>query len=548
MKEQPCQGFLKTLRLLVVAVGAVLPLFHGVLPAAEQDEARVTVWDGPGGDVAASPDYEVVVRSGSKVFKPFTYYSFARPVDKLLDTEGKYIKLSFLGLHSNEYKRPEDNRDTYAHSWTSFDFAGGPVEVEVRIKRPLDGLTLPLRSCGILPSTLGIKGHVVGGSAIRFTLRQPAKLAVVLNPNQAFEKLQAAESKQAFEGYRNPLFVFARAPETDVPNKNTPGTLIVRPGRAGSVEEFAKANVIYFEPGVHDYSQFSATDPDHYITLHAGQTSYLAGGAYVYGVFSADQRRPAIREMPLLRGRGTMSGAKQRWSDLPYRTTLERGVRLDGIQIADPHNHISHSTAPVRDVAVVGAWHGNTDGFTREVPAAEPYRGWHLDDCFVMAADTNLKVGGPARVRNYTVWQLANAEPLWIRNPDGCVVDGLQVIAFNAWPTRQTINISRGTVKNSVFKNITIEAPYVPLLFLMPIGDEGGGPVYEDVLFENVTVTTPHIARKSLFGAPDDGGARAGKVVFRNLVVNGKKVTAQNCGDYFEFLKGVTVGKEIVFE
>ena len=172
--------------------------------------------------------------------------------------------------------------------------------------------------------------------------------------------------------------------------------------------------------------------------MHAGQTAYLAGGAYVYGVFSADQRRPAIREMPLLRGRGTMSGAKQRWSDLPYRTTLEKGVRLDGIQITDPHNHISHSTAPVRDVAVVGAWHGNTDGFTREVPASEPYRGWHLDDCFVMAADTNLKVGGSARVRHYTVWQLANAEPLWIRNPDGCVVDGLQVIAFHAWPTRRT--------------------------------------------------------------------------------------------------------------
>jgi hypothetical protein len=221
----------------------------------------------------------VVVRSSSEGFKPFTYYSFARPVDKLLDTEGKYIKLSFLGLHSNEYKRPEDNRDTYAHSWTSFDFAGGPVEVEVRIKRPLDGLTLPLRSCGILPSTLGIKGHVVGGNAICFTLHQPAKLAVVLNPNQALEKLQAAEAKQAFEGYRNPLFVFARAPETDVPNKNTPGTLIVRPGRAGRVEEFAKANVIYFEPGVHDYSQFNAADPDHYITLHAGQTAYLAGGA-----------------------------------------------------------------------------------------------------------------------------------------------------------------------------------------------------------------------------------------------------------------------------
>jgi hypothetical protein len=530
--------------------GFGLALIIGVLLTGSPACAapQVVVWNGPGGDVQASPDYEVTVRSGGNAWRPFTYYSYNRPVDKLLDAEGKYIKLAFLGLHSNEYKRPEDNKDTYAHSWTSFDFTGGPVEVEVKIKRPLDGLTLPLRSCGIFPSTLGIQCQILGGNRIRFTQAKPAKLAVVPNPVQALEKLKHAETKQAFEGYRNPLFIFARAPETDVPNKLTPGTLVVRPGRAGSVEEFARAKLIYFEPGVHDYSQFNAADPEHYITLRAGQTAYLAGGAYVYGVFGADKRRPAISEMALLRGRGTMSGAKQRWTDLPYRNTLERGVRLDGIQITDPHNHISHSDAPVRDVAVVGAWHGNTDGFTRELPASEPYKGWHLDDCFVMAADTNMKVGGPARVRNYTIWQLSNAEPLWVRNPDGCIVNGLQVIAFNAWPSRQTINISRGTVKNSVFRNIIVEAPFVPLLFLMPVSDEGGGPVYENVLFENVMVTTPHIARKSPFGAQDDSSSRAGKVVFRNLVVHGKKVTAQNCGDYFEILKGVTVGKEIVFE
>ncbi len=520
-------------------------LLLAVLPAAA---VQVTVWPGPGGEVPASPDYEVTVRSGSQSWQPFTYYSYARAVDKLLDAEGKYIKLSFLALHSNEFKRPAENKDTYAHSWTSFDFAGGPVEVEVRIKRPLDGLTLPLKSCGIFPSTLGIKGQVTSGNTIHFQLTKPVKVAVVANPVQALEQLNAAESKQAFEGYRNPLFLFARAPETEVPGKNAPGTLVLKPGRAGSVEELAGAKVIYFEPGLHDYSQFNAADPNHYITLHAGQTAYLAGGAYVYGVFGADQRHPAIGNMALLRGRGTMSGAKQRWTDVPYFTTLEKGVRLDGIQITDANNHISHSTAPVRDVAVVGAWHGNTDGFTREIPAAEPYRGWHLDDCFVMAADTNLKVGGPARVRDYTIWQLANAEPLWIRNPDGCVVDGLRVIAFNAWPARQTVNISRGTVKNSVFRNITVEAPFVPLLFLMPVGAEGGGPVYENVLFENITVNTPHIARKSLFGGQGAGGVRAGKVVFRNLVVNGQKVTARNSGDYFDLQPGVTSGKEIVFE
>lgn len=529
-----------------IAVALAMAAAQG--QAAPSPAAKVVVWDGPGGDIAPSPDYEVSLRAGGKTWRPFTYYSYNRPVDKLLDPEGKYIKLSFLGLHSNEYTRPEEDRDTYAHSWAHFDFSGGPVEVEVKVKRPLDGLTLPLKSCGIFPSGLGIRGQLTGGDTMRFTLSKPAKIAIVPNHLQALERLKAADPKQAFEGYRNPLFLFARAPETGVPDKSAPGTLVLRPGQSRGVADFAKAKVIYFEPGVHDYSKFNPEDPNHYIVLKGGQTAYLAGGSYVYGVFSADKRRPPIAEMALLRGRGTMSGARQRWGDEPYFTTLEKGVRLDGIQITDPHNHVSHSIAPVKDVAVVGAWHGNTDGFTREVPKSEPYDGWHLDDCFVMAADTNLKVGGPARVRNYTVWQLNNAEPLWIREPDGCVVDGLQVIAYNNPIARQTVNISRGSVKNSVFKNFLIEAPFVPLLFLMPIRAEGGGPAYQNVVFENITVTTPHIARKSSFGLEGGASAPIGRVTFRNLSINGTRVTNQNCNDYFDFLKGVTVGKEIVFE
>ncbi|MBM4088444.1 MAG: hypothetical protein FJ276_03305 [Planctomycetes bacterium] len=534
---------------LTATVAAGGPIFcsrPGRIRAAESAGTRVTVWEGPGGDVAASPDYEVTVISGGRSWRPFTYYSYNRPVDKLLDREGKYLKLGFLALHSNEFKRPEDNRDTYAHSWTHFDFSGGPIEVEVKIRRPLDGLTLPLESCGIFPSTLGIQGEVVASDTIRLTLDRPAIIAIVPNHREALEKLKTADPKQAFEGYRNPLFLFARASETDAPDRNAPGTLVIKPGQARGVEDFARAKRIYFEPGVHDYSQFNPADPDHYITLQTGQTMFLAGGAYVYGVVNFDKRGP-ISEMPLLCGRGTLSGIKQRWTDVPYRTTVERNVRMEGIQIADPHNHISHSCSPVKDLAVVGAWHGNTDGLTREVPKWETYQGWHIDDCFVMAADSNLKVGGPARVRDYTAWQLGNAEPFWIRNPDGCIVDGVQVIAYHNPAGRQTINISRGTLKNSVFRNILIEAPFVPLLFLMPVSNSEGSPAYENVLFENVIVNTPHIAEKSPFGAAQEG-VQIGKVVFRNLVINGVKVTGKNCRDYFELLKGVTVGKEIVFE
>ena len=184
------------IKLFAAAVAGGVGFFSGISCGYAADAAgpRVIVWDGPGGDVTASADYEVTVRIAGKEWKPFIYSSYNRPYDKLLDSEGKYIKLSFLALHSNEYKRPETNKDTYAHSWTHFDFAGGPVEVEVKIRKPLDGLTLPLRSCGIFPSTLGIKSKVVAGDTIRFTLDKPAKIAVVPNHLQALEKLKDGKS------------------------------------------------------------------------------------------------------------------------------------------------------------------------------------------------------------------------------------------------------------------------------------------------------------------------------------------------------------------
>ena len=42
--------------------------------------------------------------------------------------------------------------------------------------------------------------------------------------------------------------------------------------------------------------------------------------------------------------------------------------------------------------------------------------------------------------------------------------------------------------------------------------------------------------------------SRAGRIVFRNLVINGTRVTNANCRDYFDLLDGVTAGKELVFE
>lgn len=512
----------------------------------------VSVWPAPPG-TPVSPDYEVTVTRGGVSAQAATFWSFSRAVDKTLDPEGRYIKLSFLALHSTEPKSPEKQRDTYAHSWAQFDFDGGPVEVAVKIKRPLSGIALPLRSAAVLPSIHGIKARVEGGDTILFTLNRPAKIAVVPNTDEALRQLSKQNEKQALEGYRNPLFLFARAPEVDVPAKAGRGTLVIRPGQMVTPAEFGRAKMIWFEPGLHDYARFRG-DENYYMVLRTGQTVYLAGGAWVFGNFRSEVRRP-IDDIPLVRGRGVMSGDKQPWDGVPYQRTVVSNVRLDGVTITDPHNHVQHSIAPVRDVAVVGAWHGNTDGLTVEPRPGENYSGWHLDNCFVMAADTNLKIGGSGRARNYTIWQLNNAEPAWFRNTDGAVIDGVHIIAFNNWPpagtkpARQTINLhgAYGGVRNTVIRNITVEAPFVPLLFLLPAEDPKV-PQFENVIFENVVVNTPHIAAKSPIGAAQAGGPATGRIEFRNLVINGVRVTNANCRDYFELLHGVTPGKELIFK
>ena len=296
-------------------------------------------------------------------------------MDKLLDPEGKYIKLSFLALALERIQaaggQPGHLRSFVDEFRLRGRTRGGRGENQAAARRP-DVAAAELRDLSLHAGNQmpGRRRQTPSGS--RCTTGQDRRGA---QSDSGAGEAPARRTKQAFEGYRNPLFLFARAPETDVPNKNAPGTLVVRPGQSCCVEDFAKAKVIYFEPGVHDYSQFNAADPDHYITLQHGTDRLSGRAAPMSMAFSAPTSAgpPSVR-WPCFADAEPCRARSSAGRTCLTVTTLEKGVRMDGIQITDPHNHISHSTAPVKDVAVVGAWHGNTDGFTREVPASEPYR------------------------------------------------------------------------------------------------------------------------------------------------------------------------------
>lgn len=512
--------------------------------------SKVVVWGAPDINFQPSADYQLTLKQSGITFSPFVYYTYNRSVDKQIDSKGLYLKNGFLDMHANEYIDPKLNKDTYAHSWSNFDFEGDSVEVEIIVSAGIEGITLPLTSCAVFPSSLGIKCKIADGNKIQFTLRNPAKIAVVPNYEEAQSKIANGSAAQAYAGYRNPFFLFARSPETNVPDKNAAGTLVVKSGAMYNQTDFDKSSVIYFEKGVHDYSRFVTQDTDNYMVLKSKQTVYLEGGAYVFGHFKASSKM-LIADMPAIRGRGVLSGQKNIWTSIPYTTTEIKWVKTDGITVTDANNHLSHSVAPFTDVAVVGAWHGNTDGITVESGnSGETFSGYHVDNCFVMADDSNLKFRGTARIRNYTLWQLNNAEPLWIAESSNSTLDGLNIICHTA-PARQHINMqvpAGSNMKNLLIKNILVESPYVGRLFLMQSNYTGAGVALDNVVFENITVNTKKIINKSPVGKVAAGNSAFGKLTFKNLVINGVKVTNSNYTDYFTPLNGLQIGTELVFE
>lgn len=549
-KNKATSYFIKGLLLLIG--------FFIIFSLKAEVKTTLITWSSPGKEIKASKDYEVILKQGNIQKSLFVYHTFNRNVDKVIDHDGEraYQKHSLFQLHANQFVAPEKNTDTYAHSWGYFDFAGKPVEVTVKM-HSMTGVTFPLESCAIYPEHLKINCKIINDSTISFVLKKPAKIAIIPNYKKANSQITAGQEVKAMEGYLNPLFLFARAPQTNIPDKNSEGTLVVKAGQKYSGADFKKAKLIYFEAGIHNYS--TTENADNYFVLQKGQQVYLEGGAYLYAQLTAPEKRMLISDMPLVYGRGTISGDKNVWNSIPYIVTVIRTVKLDGIQIADPHNHISHSSSPFKDIAVVGAWHGNTDGVTVEDGVEDdPYTGYHVDDCFVMGGDTNLKFRGKARIRNYTIWQMNNAEPFWIADSDFGQVDGVYILYYGkihgvASNPGQAINAHlranyNTNMSNIHVKNIEIKVPFLVRLFLMYSAYKGKDVAYKDVVFENIKVDAPYIQYKSSIGNQTKGLSPFGKVVFRNLVINGVKVTTENCKDYFEFLEDVTPGKEIVFE
>jgi len=321
----------------------------------------------------------------------------------------------------------------------------------------------------------------------------------------------------------------------------------------------SKHRAVWFAPGVHDLSQMGE-EPWRHTLVKRGQTIYLEGGSYVMARFVKDEEPGTGRAT--IRGRGVISGIKHKWVLSFERASQVINIdNLSGVTITDRACFGIYGGRKIDDIAMLGAWHGNTDGPD------------YLDDCviqnsFLMAHDDNLKLNHNTHAKHLVIWQLANAHAIMVKEMRDnatfadTVVEDVDILAYYKWPTGWkhpwgrlgpgAISIITGTdlrVKNFTLRDIRIESPYLFRVFSLynldtkreytpkwfshfPPTSESRHTRIDGITFENITVNSPVIAYRSLLGSAYDSSLS--NIRFVNLKINGTTVTEKNKDEFFE--------------
>lgn len=452
------------------------------------------------GDVLRSDDYAVTVVQDGRSHSSFVHLSEVRP-------DGP-------GTHRFPGRRV---------SWTGFSCTG-TVEVRVRI---LNTDRITPADAVIYPSRFSLEASWIDATSISFRLPGPGHYVVEFGP----------------DGYRHALLVFADPWETDRPEPEGDGVLVLdRAGPDDLKSGVAEASTVYFRSGVHDLE-------GEFIFPANVRRIYLEAGAFVYGAF--DIRHSDVK----VYGRGTLSGRRMHHRQAnSFETTSDvRNVVLEGITVSDFAEfavRILGRDCVIRWVKTVGAWMHNNDGLVAWARST-------INNCFVQANDDAIKLyDSDVSVSDCVVWQMANGAVLqlgWqsleahhvrVRNID---------VVHAEWPLDNEnpnngiiclrLPAGRGhTQSDYLFENIRVETPTIRL-FDLRMRDQGegkgGGPhrirnfVIRNFSGRMVDSDSGNVANYIIgydaeFGFED--------VRFENLVVDGIPITGENAATDGRFL------------
>lgn len=293
-----------------------------------------------------------------------------------------------------------------------FDFEG---RVNVRIEVPDD-----VNSSQVSPLAYDIQTQN-SGKTISFSIDQPNNYVIEYN----------GDSQSAINLFANPL-------EEDVPDKDDP-------------------DVVYIGPGIYDAGA---------IPLNAGQTLYIAGGAYVYGYV-----RTELLDNIAIRGRGIISGEiYQRRSEGEVTVPLEfrkgKNISVEGIALLDPAGWAT----TIYDC----------DGVT-------------FDNVKVITARANgdgISVQGSSNVTIKKGFVRTWDDSLVVKNNDGYSTENVLFDGVNVWTDlAQSMEIGYETngdyIRNVTFRNITVFHNFHKAVMSIHNADRAD---VSNVLYQNITV------------------------------------------------------------
>lgn len=520
-----------------------------------------------------SPDYEItVLRTNEQDFEPLTtYYSYGKEVyyrqgERMTFTKGR--------------------RPVVAHSWASISTNDYPLTIRVKVKLGAEMISLPLSSAAVLPSSDEIPCQVISDDTIEFILTGPEKVMVVSNYTEAWdvfvqkgvdhipiqswsdnftvetqrENFHALDPVSSLtEGYRNPLVLLARSIDPYTPNLNDPSVLVVDPGDQPNQVEIDAAEIVWFRPGVHDFSRMGIA-PLYHTYIRPGQVYYLEEEAYLLArIVKEDRHDPTPC---YLVGRGTVSGINHFWGYGGFENgsqVIEVDV-ISGVNVIDRAYFGVEGGSLIEDVALLGSWHGNCDGL-------DSLDHCIVRDCFLMAHDDNLKINTDTYAEDIVLYMIGtNAHPIMFKEIltgvvfENSFIKDIDILGY--WKDPQSWNshwsalgpgaigcltASDMVIRNITFSDIRIESPFLYRVFSFYNMDTNQGYTPEwfnvttteeihtridGISFENITITSPLIGARSVFGSAYSNSLN--NLSFTNIDINGVRVTEANKEQYFE--------------
>ncbi|MDA3798655.1 MAG: glycosyl hydrolase family 28 protein [Kiritimatiellae bacterium] len=408
-------------------------------------------------------------------------------------------------------------------AFLSFDMTG-PVEVKIWADRNFE-------TASIRPLSAGIE-CARDENTITFILDKPRNLFVKWD-----------------DGFELPVYIWASAPDTDVPDPND-------------------ENVIYYGAGSHDVGR---------ITMESNQHLYIAPGAIVYGCIKVDDA-----ENIKISGRGILCGSKDGWpsqenpehdlvgiwncKNVDYegvilldswgwtlvfhncenvhvdgaRLLTERLKSTDGINPCNSRNVlIENCFARTKDdcVSIKGLDYHGTE-IPPDISLWTPIQNIEIRNCVFWSDNNNaIVVGTETRAEVIENIKFSNIDIVKASNTCGDVAGAMAVLSLH-----DTV------LQNIVFENIRIEyatGPWLIIFFLKEIfgipsirRPEGG--VIQDVRFKNINITGgPH--RPAYIHGEDENHV-VKDIEIENLYVHGKQITNSKdarivIGEYVENFK-----------